>query len=120
MDKTKQFIALECYKPWCTVDLNNETVSYKALEEARFYTKIRLDMIARVDSPSTFIATPLSRNPMCFDPERDEHLEVVYQRVVVLCPTSRGANGFHDSLYITERCIKRLEKIWDEVFGPAL
>jgi len=119
-DLTKRFILLECYKPWKTIDKSQYTASYEDVETSTFLTKIRLDMIARVDAPDTFIATPCAATLTYFEPENEEHREVTYQRVVVLCSTSKGINGFQDSLYITERCIKPLQDAMDEVFGSTV
>lgn len=120
MDKTKQFITLECYHPYYTVDKNQYTPSYEDVSKHTFYTKIRLDMIARLDAPGTFTATPREADLHYFKPERDEHKDFAYQRIIVLCTTSKGINGFQDSLYITEKCIPFLQKALDEAYGEAL
>ena len=123
MDKTKQFITLECYHPYYTVNAvkssnkNQYTPSYEDVSKHVFYTKIRLDMISRVDAPDFFTATPKSQTMQYFSREKDEHKDITYQRVVVTCSTSNGINGFQDSLYITERCISRLQKALDEAYG---
>lgn len=117
MDKTKQFIILECYHPYYTVEKTQYTPSYEDVSKHTFYTKIRLDMIGRVDAPDFFTATPRSTSRKYFSMEQDEHKDITYQRVVVTCSTSKGINGFQDSLYITERCISRLHKALDEAYS---
>lgn len=121
MDKTKQFVILECYEPYYTVDYGMGYLpTYDEVSKHVFYTKIRLDCIARTDNPEFFYATPRSISKKDFKPAKDEHKAFTYQRVVVTCPTSLGMNGFRDSLYITERCIDKLKTILDEAYGTVI
>lgn len=120
MDKTKQFVILECYEPYYTVDARNYTPAYEEVSKHTFCTKIRLDCIARTDNPQFFYATPKPRDLKEFKPTKDEYKAFAYQRVVVTCPTSLGMNGFRDSLYITSRCIDKLKTILDEAFGTVI
>ena len=120
MDKTKRFITLECYKPYYTIDKRQYTPSYEDVSKYIYYTKIRLDMIARLDTPESFDATPKESDKSEYDPAKEEHKRFAYQRVVVLCTTNLGMNGFQDSLYITERCIKHLQEALDEAYGEAI
>ena len=121
MDKTKQFVILECYEPYYTVNCGlGYLPTYDEDSKHTFCTKIRLDFIARTDNPTFFYATPKSMRKNEFKPSVNEHKTFAYQRVVVTCPTSLGMNGFSDSLYITDRCIDKLKTILDEAYGTVI
>ncbi len=116
-DPKTMFIELECYQPYYTIDKDGYP-SYEVVKKHTFKTKIRLDMIARVDDVDTFIATPKGSHSL--DKTKEEWKEMKYKKVVVLCHTNLGLNGFQDSLYITERCFAHLDGALEDAFGETL
>ena len=117
-----RFIELECYRPYYLID-QGAIVHYSDVEQHTFKTKLRLDMIGRIDEEDHFIAVP--DNKSIYGLKKDEALKgehkiVKYKRLVVLCHTNKGLNGFADSLYISERCFYHLENALEEEFGDCI
>jgi len=116
-----RFIELECYHPYYLID-DGKIVHYSDVVQHTFKTKLRLDMIGRVDEEDSFIAVP--DNVGIYGLKKDEALKgehkiVKYKRVVTLCHTNKGINGFQDSLYISERCFDLLDEMLEEEFGDC-